>query len=108
MRRAVAIWSTLATVTLGLGVAVAATAPSAAALEPDLTDPQVIRDLYEGLVDNARVVGAVLSGGLEKVAANTSGIGDVRGLGLMLGSEFVTADGQPDPGTAQRAQACCC
>ena len=62
----------------------------------------VIRD--EGLVDNARVVGAALADGLEKVAANTAGIGDVRGLGLMLGSEFVTADGQPDPRTAQRAQ----
>src|SRR5687767_10027383 len=62
----------------------------------------VIRD--EGLVDNARVVGAALASGLEKVAADTSGIGDVRGLGLMLGSEFVTADGQPDAATAQRAQ----
>ena len=62
----------------------------------------VIRD--EGLVDNARVVGAVLPDGLAKVAANTPGIGDVRGLGLMLGSEFVTADGQPDAATAQRAQ----
>jgi 4-aminobutyrate aminotransferase len=62
----------------------------------------VIRD--EGLVDNARVVGAVLSDGLEKVAVDTAGIGDVRGLGLMLGSEFVTADGQPDRATAQRAQ----
>jgi len=62
----------------------------------------VIRD--EELVDNARVVGAVLATGLEKVAASTTGIGDVRGLGLMLGSEFVTADGQPDPGAASRAQ----
>ena len=42
--------------------------------------------------------------GLEKVAAGTSGIGDVRGLGLMLGSEFVTTDGQPDPGHGSRAQ----
>ena len=72
----------------------------------------VIRD--EGLVDNARVVGAVLAGGLEKVAANTPGIGDVRGLGLMLGSEFVTADGQPDPATARApsrrrpSSVCCC
>lgn len=62
----------------------------------------VIRD--EGLVENARVTGAALATGLEKVAADTAGIGDVRGLGLMLGSEFVTADGQPDPATAQRAQ----
>jgi 4-aminobutyrate aminotransferase len=38
------------------------------------------------------------------VAAGSRGIGDVRGLGLMLGSEFVTADAQPDPATALRAQ----
>jgi 4-aminobutyrate aminotransferase len=62
----------------------------------------VIRE--EGLVDNARVTGAALAAGLEKVAANTAGIGDVRGLGLMLASEFVTAGGQPDAATAQRAQ----
>jgi 4-aminobutyrate aminotransferase len=62
----------------------------------------VIRD--EGLVDNARVVGAALAAGLEKVAANTTGVGDVRGLGLMLGNEFVTADGRPDAATARRAQ----
>ncbi len=42
MRRNVAIRSTLAAVTLALGVGVAATAPSAAALEPDLADPQVV------------------------------------------------------------------
>jgi 4-aminobutyrate aminotransferase len=62
----------------------------------------VIRD--EELVENARTVGAVLASGLEKVAAGTPAIGDVRGLGLMLGSEFVTSDGQPDPGAAARAQ----
>jgi 4-aminobutyrate aminotransferase len=62
----------------------------------------VIRD--EGLVDNARVVGAALADGLEKVAIGRPGIGDVRGLGLMLASEFVTVDGQPDPATASRAQ----
>jgi 4-aminobutyrate aminotransferase len=62
----------------------------------------VIRD--EKLVENARVVGAALASGLDKVAADTSSIGDVRGLGLMLGSEFVTAERQPDPGTAARAQ----
>ena len=59
----------------------------------------VIRD--EKLVENARVVGAVLAGGLEKVAAGNPAIGDVRGLGLMLGHEFVTADGQPDPAAAR-------
>jgi len=58
----------------------------------------------EKLVDNARNVGSVLASGLEKVAAANPHIGDVRGLGLMLASEFVTADGQPNPGAALRAQ----
>ena len=42
----------------------------------------------EKLVDNARDVGAVLEAGLNKVAADHSVISDVRGLGLMLASEF--------------------
>lgn len=58
----------------------------------------------EKLVDNARVVGGVLASGLEKVAAANPLVGDVRGLGLMLASEFVTADGDPNPGAALRAQ----
>ena len=61
----------------------------------------------ENLVENARVVGLALAAGLEKVAAGNPRIGDVRGLGLMLASEFVTHDGQPDPGAAQRAQQEC-
>ncbi len=58
----------------------------------------------EKLVDNARDVGAALEAGLNKVAANNPGISDVRGLGLMLGSEFRTAEGEPDAATALRAQ----
>jgi 4-aminobutyrate aminotransferase len=58
----------------------------------------------EGLVDNARARGAELQDGLRKVAADNPVIGDVRGLGLMVGSEFTTADGRPDQATAQRAQ----
>lgn len=58
----------------------------------------------EGLVDNAAARGEQLAQGLEKVAAGTSAIGDVRGLGLMRASEFVDADGDPDPATAARAQ----
>jgi 4-aminobutyrate aminotransferase len=58
----------------------------------------------EKLVDNAREVGAVLEAGLNKVAADTPAISDVRGLGLMLASEFRTADGEPDAATALRAQ----
>jgi 4-aminobutyrate aminotransferase len=60
--------------------------------------------LEEKLVDNARDVGAVLASGLEKVRAGNPVVGDVRGLGLMLASEFVTPDGQPNPGAALRAQ----
>jgi 4-aminobutyrate aminotransferase len=57
----------------------------------------------EGLVDNARAMGAQLQDGLRKVAADSPAIGDVRGLGLMVGSEFTTPDGRPDPAAALRA-----
>ncbi|GAB3974514.1 aminotransferase class III-fold pyridoxal phosphate-dependent enzyme [Actinoallomurus acanthiterrae] len=63
---------------------------------------EVVQD--EGLVANAAAMGARLRAGLEKVAADHPGVGDVRGLGLMLASEFVTADGEPDPETAARVQ----
>ena len=62
----------------------------------------VIRE--ERLVDNARIVGGILASGLEKIAAANPLVGDVRGLGLMLASEFVTANGEPNPGAALRAQ----
>jgi 4-aminobutyrate aminotransferase len=58
----------------------------------------------ESLVDNAREVGAALAQGLTKVAADNPVIGDVRGLGLMQASEFVTPDGAPDAQLALRAQ----
>jgi 4-aminobutyrate aminotransferase len=58
----------------------------------------------EGLVENAATQGARLREGLAKVAADVPAIGDVRGLGLMLGSEFVDHDGNPDPAAAARAQ----
>ncbi|WP_055553709.1 aspartate aminotransferase family protein [Streptomyces sp. NBRC 110028] len=62
----------------------------------------VVRD--ENLVANADAMGARLRAGLEDIAAKTPAIGDVRGLGLMLASEFVTEDGEPDPATASRVQ----
>jgi 4-aminobutyrate aminotransferase len=58
----------------------------------------------EKLVDNSAAMGQRLLTGLQKVATEHAAIGDVRGLGLMLGNEFVTADGLPDPETAARAQ----
>ena len=57
----------------------------------------------EGLVGNAARMGERLRQGLEKVAAAFPLIGDVRGRGLMLASEF-TADGRPDGAAALRAQ----
>lgn len=62
----------------------------------------VVRD--ERLVENAEAMGKRLRHGLEAVADRTPGIGDVRGLGLMLATEFVTEDGSPDPETAARVQ----
>jgi 4-aminobutyrate aminotransferase len=62
----------------------------------------VIRD--EHLVDNAAKQGRRLVDGLREVAADAPAIADVRGLGLMVGSEFCHPDGSPDPATAQRAQ----
>jgi 4-aminobutyrate aminotransferase len=58
----------------------------------------------EGLVANAAAMGERLERGLRAVAEATKSIGDVRGLGLMLGSEFTAPDGRPDPETAARAQ----
>ncbi len=47
-------------------------------------------DLIESsLMENARVVGEYLLNGLKQVAKTSDIIGDVRGLGLMIGVEFV-------------------
>jgi 4-aminobutyrate aminotransferase len=58
----------------------------------------------EKLVDNCAEQGGRLLTGLREVAGKHSGIGDVRGLGLMCASEFTDAHGEPDPGTAARVQ----
>ncbi|MFJ2663241.1 aspartate aminotransferase family protein [Nocardia fluminea] len=56
----------------------------------------------EGLVGNAAVRGAQLLAGVENLA--TKAIGDVRGLGLLVGAEFTTPTGEPDTVTASAAQ----
>lgn len=56
----------------------------------------------ENLVDNAAARGAQLLAGVQ--AMDSKLVGDVRGLGLLVGSEFTTADGHPDRETATAAQ----
>ena len=51
---------------------------------------KTIELLQGGLVDNSRDVGAYLEAGLNKLKEKYDCIGDVRGLGMMLGVEFVT------------------
>ncbi len=51
----------------------------------------------ERLQDNARVVGAYVREGLEKLAARHDVIGGVRGRGLFFGIE-IEQDGAPAPG----------
>jgi 4-aminobutyrate aminotransferase len=64
----------------------------------------VIED--ERLVENAATRGAQMLAGMKKIAVGRSGIGDVRGLGLMLAFEFVKpgeGDGRtPDPDAVKR------
>ena len=53
----------------------------------------VIRE--EGLLENARARGEQLMAALRQLQAPYSLIGDVRGLGLMIGVEFTYPDGTP-------------
>ena len=62
----------------------------------------VIRE--EGLVDNAAKQGERLLDGARAAAKDHPAIGDVRGIGLMIASEFTSADGNPDGATAARVQ----
>ncbi|MFD7123474.1 MULTISPECIES: aspartate aminotransferase family protein [Streptomyces] len=75
---------------------------NAVACSAALATLDVIRD--EKLVANAAEQGMRLARGLHTVAARTPAVADVRGRGLMLGSEFRRSDGSPDPDTAGRAQ----
>lgn len=60
----------------------------------------------EDLPGNARVMGARLIDGLRTLQAEFPIIGDVRGLGLMIGTEFTRA-GQPDKDAAKAVQKAC-
>lgn len=62
----------------------------------------VLRD--EGLMDNARDVGAYLKAGFDDLQSRHAAIGDVRVAGLAMGVELVTdrASQAPDPALAAR------
>lgn len=62
--------------------------------------------LEEKLVENAAARGEQLRSCLDDLQAKYPVIGDVRGLGLMVGVEF-TRDGQPDSQTMHSVQAGC-
>jgi len=67
---------------------------------------QVIRD--EGLVENAAVRGHQLMDGLEELQDRYPVIGDVRGMGLMVGVEMSAPDGRkPNPDVAKNIQKSC-
>jgi 4-aminobutyrate aminotransferase len=62
-----------------------------------------LRLLEGGLVENAARVGERLLAGLRSRLARHRVVGDVRGLGLMIGVEIVAAeDGRPAPETRER------
>lgn len=63
--------------------------------------------LEEGLVENAAAMGEVLLNGLRDIQARYPIIGDVRGLGLMVGTEFTSVDGKPDKSAAKKVQNAC-
>lgn len=60
----------------------------------------------EGLVENAAQMGSRLQKGLRELQAEHPVIGDVRGLGLMVGVEFTRA-GEADAAAATRVQQEC-
>jgi 4-aminobutyrate aminotransferase len=58
---------------------------------------KTIELLEGGLVDNSAKMGDYLQAGLRKLQKKYDCIGDVRGLGLMVGVEFIKGNGSTDP-----------
>jgi 4-aminobutyrate aminotransferase len=66
---------------------------------------RVIQD--ESLLENTLERGSQLLAGLRHLQETYPSIGDVRGVGLMIGTEFRTSDHEPDKGSAKTVvQAC--
>jgi len=61
----------------------------------------------ENLLENALSRGNQLKNGLQEIQAELPLLGDVRGLGLMIGTEFRTIDRKPDTATTKKIQLAC-
>jgi 4-aminobutyrate aminotransferase len=70
---------------------------------------KTIELLQGGLVQNSAEVGGYLKAELEKLMQKHDCIGDVRGLGMMIGVEFVTdkQTNTPDPELRDRVEVAC-
>jgi 4-aminobutyrate aminotransferase len=55
----------------------------------------------EKMIENSAARGLQLQTGLRKLQEDYPAMGDVRGLGLMVGTEFVDAKGKPDKATVK-------
>ncbi|HEY44606.1 MAG TPA: aminotransferase class III-fold pyridoxal phosphate-dependent enzyme [Anaerolineae bacterium] len=66
---------------------------------------RVIRD--QGLLENAQARGIQFTTGLAHLQETYPVIGDLRGLGLMIGAEFTGSDGRPDKDTAKAVVHAC-
>jgi 4-aminobutyrate aminotransferase len=70
---------------------------------------KTIELLEDSLIENSATVGTYLKAGLEKLKNKFDCIGDVRGMGLMLGVEFVTdrVSNKPAPDIRDRVEVAC-
>jgi 4-aminobutyrate aminotransferase len=66
---------------------------------------RVLQD--EGLLENSSRLGSLLISRLRELQERFKVIGEVRGLGLMVGVEFTTPGGEPDTDTAKAVSKKC-